>query len=68
MAKCASHGEKDCEVMLTYFNQCAAISTPEIDGKQSGGGTSQEVLHLRRHQPARPQGADRIISHLLSAE
>ncbi|MEQ7991731.1 DUF4189 domain-containing protein [Xanthomonas hortorum] len=42
MAKCASHGEKDCEVMLTYFNQCAAISTPEIDGKQSGGG----VVHF----------------------
>ncbi|MBV6846599.1 DUF4189 domain-containing protein [Xanthomonas campestris pv. paulliniae] len=41
MAKCASHGEKDCNVTLTYFNQCAAISTPEVDGKQAGGGVVQ---------------------------
>lgn len=48
MAKCASHGEKDCTVKLTYFNQCAAISTPEVDGKQAGGEwyNSQEVPRL----------------------
>ncbi|WP_080689414.1 DUF4189 domain-containing protein [Xanthomonas arboricola] len=37
MQKCASHGEQDCKITLTYQNQCAAISTPEIGGKPSGG-------------------------------
>jgi hypothetical protein len=36
LEQCSSHGETNCEVRLTYVNQCAAISTPEINGKPSG--------------------------------
>ncbi|UUE99779.1 DUF4189 domain-containing protein [Xanthomonas hortorum pv. pelargonii] len=36
LTQCSSHGETNCEVRLTYENQCAAISTPEINGKPSG--------------------------------
>ncbi|WP_238153144.1 DUF4189 domain-containing protein [Xanthomonas campestris] len=36
LTQCSSHGETNCEVRLTYVNQCAAISTPEINGKPSG--------------------------------
>ncbi|SOO26886.1 DUF4189 domain-containing protein [Xanthomonas phaseoli] len=36
LAQCSSHGETNCEIRLTYVNQCAAISTPEINGKPSG--------------------------------
>ncbi|PPU19330.1 DUF4189 domain-containing protein [Xanthomonas arboricola] len=39
MSQCSSHGEKNCEIVLTYTNQCAAVASPQINGKPSGGTT-----------------------------
>ncbi|WP_345777940.1 DUF4189 domain-containing protein [uncultured Xanthomonas sp.] len=39
MARCAKHGEKDCQIGLAYFNQCAAIGEPQIAGKPNLMGT-----------------------------
>ena len=33
LARCAKHGEKDCQIGLAYFNQCVAIGEPQINGK-----------------------------------
>lgn len=33
LARCAKHGEKNCKIGLSYFNQCVAIGEPQIDGK-----------------------------------
>ncbi|MBV6846597.1 DUF4189 domain-containing protein [Xanthomonas campestris pv. paulliniae] len=39
LTRCASHGEKNCRVGLTYRNQCAVIVEPQVDGKPMSGGT-----------------------------
>ncbi|KAB7761928.1 DUF4189 domain-containing protein [Xanthomonas sp. LMG 12461] len=33
MARCSKHGEKDCKIGLSYFNQCVAVGEPQINGK-----------------------------------
>ncbi|MCS3810061.1 DUF4189 domain-containing protein [Xanthomonas sp. 4461] len=38
LRRCASHGEKNCSVGLTYENQCAVIVEPQVDGKPLSGG------------------------------
>ncbi len=37
LAECSSHGEQNCKVNLTYRNQCAAVATPQINGKPAVG-------------------------------
>ncbi|KIQ23071.1 DUF4189 domain-containing protein [Xanthomonas campestris] len=37
LAECSSHGEQNCKVNLTYRNQCAAVATPQINGKPAAG-------------------------------
>jgi hypothetical protein len=37
LAECSSHGEQNCKVKLTYRNQCAAVATPQINGKPAIG-------------------------------
>jgi hypothetical protein len=32
LRRCASHGEDNCKVLISYHNQCVAISEPQIDG------------------------------------
>ncbi|MCC8445467.1 DUF4189 domain-containing protein [Xanthomonas translucens] len=41
MARCAKHGEKDCQIGLSYFNQCVAVGEPQIDGKPNLTGNVQ---------------------------
>ncbi|WAH64137.1 DUF4189 domain-containing protein [Xanthomonas hortorum] len=50
ISQCSSHGEQNCELVLAYNNQCAAVAAPQINGKPSGGityyigrATSQEA-------------------------
>ena len=43
LRRCASHGETDCRVMLTYHNQCAVIAEPHINGKPFSTGVVQFV-------------------------
>ncbi|WP_267113418.1 DUF4189 domain-containing protein [Xanthomonas sacchari] len=39
MARCSKHGENNCQIGLAYFNQCAAVGEPQIDGKPDLMGT-----------------------------
>ncbi|MEF2243282.1 DUF4189 domain-containing protein [Xanthomonas arboricola] len=41
LARCAKHGEKNCKIGLSYFNQCVAIGEPQIDGKPNLVGDVQ---------------------------
>ncbi|PPT19758.1 DUF4189 domain-containing protein [Xanthomonas arboricola] len=38
LRRCASHGEDNCEIALSYENQCAVIAEPQIDGKPLSKG------------------------------
>ena len=39
--RCASRGATGCRVMITYYDQCAVIVEPHIDGKPLSGGRVQ---------------------------
>ena len=43
LKRCASHGEKNCQVGLSYYNQCAVIAEPQINGKPLTAGFSRFV-------------------------
>lgn len=38
LRRCASHGEKDCRVFISYHNQCAAIAEPQTNGLPISAG------------------------------
>jgi len=38
LRRCSSRGLKNCEVVLKYHNQCAAVAEPQIDGRPFNGG------------------------------
>jgi hypothetical protein len=54
LRRCASHGEDNCKVLISYHNQCAAISEPQINGlpfstgvvSASRAGTTAEASKL----------------------
>lgn len=41
LTRCAKHGEKNCQIGLSYFNQCVAVGEPQIDGKPNLTGDVQ---------------------------
>ncbi|WP_126947783.1 DUF4189 domain-containing protein [Xanthomonas sp. BRIP62409] len=41
LARCSKHGEEDCQIGLSYRNQCIAIGEPQIDGKPNLVGNVQ---------------------------
>jgi hypothetical protein len=54
LRRCGSHGEDNCKVLITYHNQCVAISEPQINGlpfstgivSASRAGTTVEASEL----------------------
>lgn len=41
LARCSKHGEKNCQIGLSYFNQCIAVGEPQINGKPNLAGRVQ---------------------------
>jgi hypothetical protein len=36
LRRCASHGEDNCKVLVSYRNQCVALTEPQVNGLPSG--------------------------------
>ncbi|SOO30812.1 conserved hypothetical protein [Xanthomonas phaseoli pv. phaseoli] len=43
LRRCASHGEKNCQIGLSYRNQCAVIAEAQINGKPFPNGSSEFI-------------------------
>jgi len=43
LKRCASHGEDNCKVAFTYYNQCIAIAEPQINGLPLSSGSIRFV-------------------------
>jgi hypothetical protein len=43
LKRCASHGEDNCKVAFTYYNQCVAIAEPQINGLPLSSGSIRFV-------------------------
>ncbi|MEQ7330307.1 DUF4189 domain-containing protein [Xanthomonas campestris pv. campestris] len=43
LSRCASHGEKNCKIGLSYKNQCAVIAEPKVNEKPFANGLSNFV-------------------------
>ncbi|WP_150116013.1 DUF4189 domain-containing protein, partial [Xanthomonas phaseoli] len=43
LRRCASHGETNCRIGLSYENQCAVIAEPQINGKPFSTGFSRFI-------------------------
>lgn len=41
LARCSKHGEQNCEIGLSYYNQCVAVGEPQIDQKPNLMGKVQ---------------------------
>ncbi|MGV7164608.1 DUF4189 domain-containing protein [Xanthomonas citri] len=41
LARCSKHGEKNCQIGLSYYNQCIAVGEPQISGKPNLEGRVQ---------------------------
>ncbi|WP_193314814.1 DUF4189 domain-containing protein [Xanthomonas sp. LMG 12459] len=74
LRRCASHGEKDCQIALSYHNQCAAIAEPQTNGLPlaiglvsfSGGVTITDAIqraqaHCRKANAATSEADCKVI-------
>ncbi|MDG6401294.1 DUF4189 domain-containing protein [Pseudomonas quasicaspiana] len=43
--RCASRGQTNCQIGLSYKNQCAAVAEPQINGNPFAGGISEFMGH-----------------------
>ncbi|WP_267118791.1 DUF4189 domain-containing protein [Xanthomonas sacchari] len=43
LKRCGKHGATNCEIAFKYYNQCAAIAAPQLNGLPIAGGCVQYV-------------------------
>ncbi|WP_229631370.1 DUF4189 domain-containing protein [Pseudomonas syringae] len=43
LQRCASRGQKNCQIGLAYINQCAVIAEPQLNGKPFANGSSEFI-------------------------